>query len=179
MISAKRSLFPLVLLFIFMILLTSCGKSNNSFTPSNTDEPSTTITTSSDDNPTPTTKEEDETANMTLTLIIGNTLVDVFWLDNESVKDLKKHAKDGLTIELHQYGDFEQTGLLEFTLVSNDTNMNVGPGDIVLYNSNQICLYYDNNSWSFTKLGHINLSKSELRELLAEEDAVTITLGLI
>lgn len=38
---------------------------------------------------------------MTLTLKIGNTLVDVFWLDNESVKDLKKHAKDGLTIELH------------------------------------------------------------------------------
>ena len=52
MISAKRSLFPLVLLFIFMILLTSCGKSNNSFTPSNTDEPSTTITTPSDDNQT-------------------------------------------------------------------------------------------------------------------------------
>ena len=45
-------------------------------------------------------------------------------------------------------------------------------------NSNQICLYYDNNSWSFTKLGHINLSKSELRELLAEEDTVTITIGL-
>ena len=56
--------------------------------------------------------------------------------------------------------------------------MSVGLGDIVLYNSNQICLYYDNNSWSFTKLGHINLIKSELRELLAEEDAVTITLGL-
>ena len=36
----------------------------------------------------------------------------------------------------------------------------------------------DNNSWSFTKLGHINLSKTELRELLAEEDTVTITIGL-
>ena len=32
MISAKRSLFPLVLLFIFMILLSSCGKSDNSST---------------------------------------------------------------------------------------------------------------------------------------------------
>ena len=178
MTSAKRSLFPLVLLFIFMVLLTSCGKSNNSPTQPTTDEPSTTITTPSDDNPSTTTEEEDETANMTLTLKIGNNLVDVFWLDNESVKDLKKHAKDGLTIELHQYGDFEQTGSLGFTLVSNDTNMSVGPGDIVLYNSNQICLYYDNNSWSFTKLGHINLSKSELRELLAEEETVTITIGL-
>ena len=167
-----------ILLAIILITLTSCGKSNNPSTQPTTDEPSTTITTPSDENPTTTTEEEDETANMTLTLKIGNTLVDVFWLDNESVKDLKKHVKDGLTIELHQYGDFEQTGLLGFTLVSNDVEMNVGPGDIVLYNSNQICLYYDNNSLSFTKLGHINLSKSELRELLAEEDTVTITIGL-
>ena len=119
-----------------------------------------------------------ETTNMALTIKIDNTLVDVFWLDNESVKDLKKYAKDGLTIELHQYGDFEQTGSLGFALVSNDTQMSIGPRDIVLYNSNQICLYYDNNSWPFTKLGHINLSKTELRELLAEEDTVTITIGL-
>ena len=172
----KRTL--IILLAILLIILTSCGKSSNPSTQTTTDEPSTSITAPSDDNPTTTTEEEDETVYMTLTLKIGNTLVDVFWLDNESVKDLIKHAKDGLTIELHQYGDFEQTGLLGFTLVSNDTNISVGPGDIVLYNSNQICLYYDNNSWSFSKLGHINLSKTELRELLAEEDTVTIIIDL-
>ena len=126
--------------FIAIFCLVSCNKNNNSPTQPTTDEISTTITTSSDDNPTNTTEEEDETANMTLTLKIGNTLVDVFWLDNESVKELKKHAKEGLTIELHHYGNFEQTGLLGFNLVSNDTQMSVGPGDIVLYNSNQICL---------------------------------------
>ena len=125
-----------ILLAILLIILTSCGKSSNPSTQPTTDEPSTSITAPSDDNPTTTTEEEDETVYMTLTLKIGNILVDVFWLDNESVKDLKKHAKDGLTIELHQYGDFEQTGLLGFTLVSNDTNISVGPGDIVLYNSN-------------------------------------------
>lgn len=159
-----------------LIVLTSCGKTSSKTTQPTTDEPRTTITTPQDDKTI--TEEKDETANMELTLKIGNTLVDVFWLDNESVKDLKKHAKEGLTIELHQYGNFEQTGLLGFNLVSNDTQMSVGLGDIVLYNSNQICLYYDNNSWSFTKLGHINLSKSELRELLAEEDTVTITIDL-
>ena len=162
------------LLTIISITQTSCGKSNSTPTPT-TDEPSTTITTPSGDNQT---TKEDESANMKLTLRIDGIEVDVIWADNESVKDLKKHAKDELTIELHQYGNFEQTGLLGFALVSNDTNMSVGPGDIVIYNSNQICLYYDNNSWSFTKLGHINLSKTELRELLAEEDTVTITISL-
>lgn len=77
-----------ILLALTFISLASCGKSNNSPAQTATDEPSTTITTQLEDNPTTTTKEEDETANMTLTLKIGNTLVDVFWLDNESVKDL-------------------------------------------------------------------------------------------
>lgn len=49
-------------------------------------EDNNSVTTSDD---TQTTKE-DETANMTLTLIIGNTSVDVFWLDNESIKKFKE-----------------------------------------------------------------------------------------
>ena len=101
MISAKHSLFPLILLFIFMILLTSCGKSTNSSTPSNTDEPSTTITTPSDDNQT---TKEDETANMKVTLKIDDTEVDVIWTDNDSVRALKNLAKNGLTINMSKYG---------------------------------------------------------------------------
>ena len=120
-----------LLLVIMLIILSSCGRSNNPSTQPTTDEPSTTITTPSDDNPT-TLTEEDRTANMTLALKIVNTLVDVFWMENDSVKALKMLAKDGLTIELHQYGDFEQTSSLGTTIVSNDTLIDVGPGDIVL-----------------------------------------------
>ena len=58
---------------------------------------------------------------------------------------------------------------LSYAIQSNGT---------ILFGVNWNDLYYDNNSWSFTKLGHINLTKSELRELLAEEDTVTITIGL-
>ena len=174
MISAKRSLFPLILLFIFMILLTSCGKSTNSSTPSNTDEPSTTITTPSDDNQT---TKEDETANMKVTLKIYDTEVDVIWTDNDSVRALKNLAKDGLTINMSKYGGFEQVGSIGSTLPSADTRITTNPGDIVLYSSNQIVLFYDSNTWSYTKLGHINLSKSELTDLLGDEDVV-ITLNL-
>ena len=168
MISAKRSLFPLTLLFIFMILLTSCGKSNSIPTPT-TDEPSTTITTPSDDNQT---TKEDETANMKLTLKIDGIEVDVIWADNDSVKALKNLAKDGLTINMSKYGGFEQVGSIGSTLPSADTRITTNPGDIVLYSSNQIVLFYDSNTWSYTKLGHINLSKSELTDLLGDEDVV-------
>lgn len=174
MISAKRSLFPLVLLFIFMILLTSCGKSTNSSTTSITDEPSTTITTPADDNQT---TKEDESANMKLTLKIDGIEVDVIWADNDSVKALKNLAKDGLTINMSKYGGFEQVGSIGSTLPSYDTRITTNPGDIVLYSSSQIVLFYDSNTWSYTKLGRINLSKSELTDLLGDEDVV-ITLNL-
>ena len=174
MISAKRSLFTLVLLFIFMMLLTSCGKSTNSSTPSNTDEHSTTIITPSDDNQT---TKEDETANMKLTLKIDDTEVDVIWSDNDSVKALKNLAKDGLTINMSKYGGFEQVGSIGSTLPSSDTRITTSPGDIVLYSSNQIVIFYDSNTWSYTKLGHINLSKSELTDLLGDEDVV-VTIDL-
>ena len=148
MISAKRSLFPLVLLFVFMILLTSCDKSNSTPNPT-TDEPSTTITTPSDDN---STTKEDETANMKLTLKINDIEVDVIWTDNDSVRALQNLAKDGLTINMSKYGGFEQVGSIGSTLPSSDTRITTNPGDIVLYSSNQIVIFYDSNTWSYTKL---------------------------
>ncbi len=162
-----------ILLAITLISLTSCGKSNSSPTPT-TDEPSTTITTPSGDNQR---TKEDETANMELTLKIDGIEVDAIWADNDSVKALKNLAKDGLTINMSKYGGFEQVGSVGSTLPSSDTRITTNPGDIVLYSSNQIVIFYDSNTWSYTKLGHINLSKSELTDLLGDEDVV-ITLNL-
>ena len=166
--------FLTILFAIVLIVLTSCGKSNNSPTQTTTDDPSITITTPSDDN---STTKEDETANMKLTLKIDGIEVDVIWADNDSVKALKNLAKNGLTINMSKYGGFEQVGSIGSTLPSSDTRITTNPGDIVLYSSNQIVLFYDSNTWSYTKLGHINLSKSELTDLLGDEDVV-ITLNL-
>ncbi|MBP3263694.1 cyclophilin-like fold protein [Pseudobutyrivibrio sp.] len=157
-----------ILLAITLISLTSCGKSNSTPTPT-TDEPSITITTPQDDK---TITKEDETANMKLTLKINDIEVDVIWTDNDSARALKNLAKNGLTINMSKYGGFEQVGSIGSTLPSADTRITTNPGDIVLYSSNQIVIFYDSNTWSYTKLGHINLSKSELIDLLGDEDVV-------
>ena len=165
----------LILMIIGVAVLSSCGNKTN--TTTNTETPSTINT---EDN-TPTTdttpKEDDEYMNKKLVLKIDKTIVDVNWMDNDSVKELKKLAKDGLTIELHKYSTFEQVGSLPNSIKSSDTNITTTPGDIVLYSSNQIVLFYGSNTWDYTKLGHINLTKNELVDLLADED-VTITLSL-
>ena len=157
-----------------LITMTSCGKSDNSPTQPTTDELTTTIATPSDDNQT---TKEDETANMKLTLKIDNQEVDVILSDNDSVEALKNLAKDELSIDMSKYGGFEQVGFIGSALPSVDTRITTNPGDIVLYSSNQIVIFYKSNTWSYTKLGHINLSKSELTDLLGDEDIV-ITLNL-
>lgn len=168
----KRTIIFLISLIIISTLV-ACGKSNSTPTPI-TNEPSTTITTPSDNNQT---TKEDETANMKLTLKIDGIEVDVIWADNDSVRALKNLAKDGLTINMSKYGGFGQVGSIGSTLPSSDTRITTNPGDIVLYSSNQIVIFYDSNTWSYTKIGHINLSKSELTDLLGDEDVV-ITLIL-
>lgn len=169
-----KKIITFLVTLTLIISLSACGKSINSTVSSTTDDPSTTITTPQDDNQT---TKEDENENMKLTLRIDGIEVDVIWADNDSVKALKNLAKDGLTINMSKYGGFEQVGSIGSTLPSADTRITTNPGDIVLYSLNQIVIFYDSNTWSYTKLGHINLSKSELTDLLGDEDVV-ITIDL-
>jgi len=155
-------LFVLIIVAFFMIAsLASCDSRTNNKT--------NIITT--------TKTEEEENMNELILKIDGN-LINVTWEDNTSVEDLKKLANNGLTINMHEYGGFEQTGAIGSIISSNDSSINVVPGDIVLYNSNQISVFYNNSRWSYTRLGHINLTNDELNELL-NVDNVVVNLSLI
>ena len=138
----------LITTLVLMCSLVSWGRS-----PSNsTTEPSQSTIQEPDatsDDTTIRTKKVDVLMNKTLYLKIGNTEVDVNWLDNDSVTALKKLAKDGLTIEMHMYGSFEQVGSIGNTLPSNDVRITTNPGDIVLYSSNQLVIFYGNNIWAY------------------------------
>ena len=172
-----KKLITLLVTLILVFSLSACGKNNNSSTPP-TNDISPTIIPSDNTSPSDEPKEDESYLSKTLVLTLDSSDVDVYWMDNDSVKELKKLAKDGLTIELHQYGGFEQVGSLGSTIKSNDSSITTNAGDICLYQSNQIVFFYGSNTLSYTKLGHINLTKTELVELLGEEDTVTITLNL-
>ncbi|CDE15501.1 sulfurtransferase [Clostridium sp. CAG:288] len=172
-----KKLITLLVTLILVFSLSACGKNDNSSTPP-TNDISPTIIPSDNTSPSDEPKEDESYLSKTLVLTLDSSDVDVYWMDNDSVKELKKLAKDGLTIELHQYGGFEQVGSLGSTIKSNDSSITTNAGDICLYQSNQIVFFYGSNTLSYTKLGHINLTKTELVELLGEEDTVTITLNL-
>ena len=106
-------------------------------------------------------------------LYIDGTEVPVTWENNESVQAL--HALAPLTIEMSMYGGFEQVGPIGSSLPRNDRQTTTAPGDLVLYSGNQLVVFYGTNSWAYTRLGHVDLTKEELTALLSEHD-VTITL---
>ena len=101
-------------------------------------------------------------------LSVDNQELDVVWENNASVEAIKKLCP--LSINMHQYGGFEQVGSIGQSIVSNDKKITTAPGDIVLYSSNQIVIFFGNNTWEYTKLGHINLSDSVLNNLLNKEN---------
>ena len=85
-------------------------------------------------------------------------------------------AQGPLTIEMEDYGGFEKVGPLGTTLPRNDTSITTQPGDVILYQGNQITIYYGTNSWSFTRLARID-DPSDLREKLGD-GAVSVTFSL-
>lgn len=111
-------------------------------------------------------------------LFIGDTEVSVLWEQNATVADLEEAvSKEAIIIEMSMYGGFEQVGSIGRNLVRADKQTTTGPGDLVLYNGNQLVVFYGSNSWSYTRLGKIeNLSEDELKELLSNGD-VTIRIA--
>lgn len=99
--------------------------------------------------------------------------------DNSSAEALKELLKNSdLTIEMHDYGSFEKVGDIGTDLPRNDTQITTEPGDIILYLGNQITIYYDTNSWNFTRLGKIqNVTQNELKTALGSGNA-TVTFSL-
>lgn len=112
--------------------------------------------------------EDDITDNIPeeeiMKLEIDENVLDVSWNNSASVTALKEIKP--LTINMHLYGGFEQVGSIGQSIVSDDKEITTKPGDIVLYSSNQIVVFFGTNTWSYTKLSHINLSDSELNTLL-------------
>ena len=61
-----------------------------------------------------------------------------------------------VVIQMSDYSGFEKVGSLGTSLPASDSQTTTQAGDIVLYNDNQIVIFYGSNSWSYTRLGKID-----------------------
>lgn len=134
----------------------------------------------------PTTSEEAEepptphtTGGDKVDILLNTTVLTATLEDNSSARAFAELLRQGeITVSMHDYGNFEKVGDLPTTLPRNDESITTRPGDIILYQGNQITLYYDTNTWSFTRLGSIEGATKESLIALLGEGNVTVTFRL-
>ena len=126
-----------------------------------------------------TSAEENTTMNKIYITIDGQTQSATL-VDNDATRELVAALQSApITVTLND-NNFEIWGSLGKSLTTKNEQMTALPGDIVLYNGSNICIFYESNSWSYTRLGHIDgLSENELRTFLkAGESNISVTLSL-
>lgn len=114
-------------------------------------------------------------------ITIGEQTQSVTLVDNAATRALvEKLQQAPVSVTLNSSGGFEIWGALGFSLPTSNQQLAAQPGDVILYNGSNICLFYGSNSWSYTRLGKIDgLSESELRTFLkAGESNITVILSL-
>ena len=112
-----------------------------------------------------------------LKLTIGTTPVAVAWEENEAVEALRRRAAESpIVVSMTRYGGFEQVGPLGRSFPSDDKQTETEPGDVVLYSSDQLVIFFGNNSWAYTRLGKITDRTPEELAGLLNVARVTVTI---
>ena len=118
-------------------------------------------------------------AETKLILSVNGTELPASLADSMAARELAEKLKaEPVTITLNEYGGFEKVGNLPWSLTKNDEPVITEAGDIMLYQGSQMTVFYQSNSWNYTRLGHIdNMTSEELISLFGD-GAVTVTLSV-
>lgn len=114
-------------------------------------------------------------------LKIGGKTMTASLVDNAATHELLSLLQKGpITIKMNDYGGFEKVGMLPKSLPTSNSQITTEPGDIMLYQGNNMVIFYGSNSWSYTRLGKIDKATSDnLRQFLgAGSVSLNISLDL-
>ena len=111
----------------------------------------------SDDNETENEEETGEQTEMKMNVQVGDYTFTATLENNTAVDELVDIMKEGpVTISMDDYSGFEKVGSLGRSLTTSNSQTTTDAGDIVLYNGNNIVMFYGSNSWSYTRIGKID-----------------------
>lgn len=177
----KKTIFPVIAVVLALTaLLAGCGgqaePERNSVAQVQIplSEPSGTVT---EPQSTENTSDEEGNKEMKMNVNVGGQNFTATLEQNSAVDALVRMLEqDPITLQLSDYAGFEKVGPLGQSLPTSDRQTTTGAGDIVLYQGDQIVMFYGSNSWSYTRLGHID-DLTGWAEALGSGD-VTVTLSL-
>ena len=107
-----------------------------------------------------------------MNVTVGNTTLQATLADTEAAATLAERLQAGpVTLSLHAYGGFEKVGPLPWALPTADSQTTTAPGDIMLYQGDQITIFTGSNTWAYTPLGHIDgIAPNDLISALGDGD---------
>ena len=176
-----RKFYTVLYLAIILSCMAACGKNDTQAqTPSRQAEPSTIDSSSQSDilngsenagessvqeterNETDTAEtdiqdnmEENKVENMNVQ--VGDVVFSATLEKNEAMSALVEMMLESpVVIQMSDYSGFEKVGSLGTSLPTSNSQTTTQAGDIVLYNGNQIVIFYGSNSWNYTRLGYID-----------------------
>ena len=118
-----------------------------------------------------------EEAVMNMKVQVGDAVFSATLEENEAVASFVEMMRENpVSIQMSDYSGFEKVGSLGTSLPASNSQTTTHAGDIVLYNGNQIVIFYGSNSWSYTRLGHVD-DLTGWEEALGSGD-VTVTFSL-
>lgn len=117
--------------------------------------------------------------NTKLVFTIGETRLTASLAENDATKALVEKIKQNpVTIDMRDYGGWEKVGDFGFDLPASDKQITAQPCEFVLYQGNQLVIFYGSNSWSYTRLGKFDsVSQDELKAILGSGN-VTVTISI-
>lgn len=109
-------------------------------------------------------------APVKLKIHVNDTTFTATLEENSSAKAFAEFLAQGdMTLDMRDYGSFEKVADLPRSFPRNDKQIDTDAGDIILYQGNSITIYYDKNSWNFTRLARIdNVNKKRLQQILGK-----------
>ena len=120
----------------------------------------------------------ENTQTMTMEITAGGKTITATLADNATAKALAEKLKSGsVTVEMKANG-FEHYGPLGFSLERHDEQVAAVSGDIMLYNGNNICVFYGSNSWSYTPLGKVEGKTADELKAFFGSGTVSVTYSL-
>ena len=163
------------ILYLFLAVLGLSGCGNSSSPADSAPPPSQSVISEQESSQSQDNSSSQEEPMLKIT--VGDQELLATFADNSSAEAFRDLLAQGpVTISMDDYGGFEKVGSLGTTLTRNDTRITTQPGDVILYQGNQITIYYGTNAWSFTRLVRID-DPSDLQEKLGE-GTVSVTFSL-
>ena len=118
-------------------------------------------------------------AQTKILLSVGDRYATATLVDNDATAALLTRLAAGpITVSMTDYGGFEKVGAPPQSLPTSNSQITTTPGDIMLYQGNSMVIFYGLNTWSYTRLGHIdNATADGVKAFLGSGD-ISLTLSL-